>query len=154
MWGLLHRWQKLITFSPQINSRQYKEFGCNHRLNLQSLQPRLWIFRHCTIPASGLCSTDWRKLLGDKKDLFFFITLQEAGKRCCFFWNSPFYFFIPPNVSVQDVVPLGKGLQRVEEHEMGRICCLLKLLLQRWHSRDTKRPYILYCCFRTDCGIR
>lgn len=25
---------------------------------------------------------------------------------------------------------------------MGRIC-LLKLFLQRWHSRDKKRPYIL-----------
>lgn len=112
VWGLLHRWQELITFSLQLNCRQYKGFGCNHSLNLQNLQPKPWIFRHCTTPASGLCSTDWRKPLGDKKDLLFYFTLQKAEKRC-FFWSSPFYFFSPPNVSVQDVQPLGKGLQRV-----------------------------------------
>lgn len=36
---LLHGWQKLISFLPQTNSRQPKEFDCNQHLNVQPLWP-------------------------------------------------------------------------------------------------------------------
>ena len=122
---LMHRWEKLIRFSPQINSRQYKKFDCNHHLNCKCFGPRHDSFQ--TLHYSSI----WHRL-------------GESSRRLerTFFFFFFFFFFSKKAVALSGIAPftslfhqkfqcrsklIGKGIAADSRGRcMGRITYLLK----------------------------
>lgn len=143
----LHRWQQLISFSPQINSRQYKEFDCNHHLNLQTLWPTPLQF-------SAASGTDWTKLPGDKKELFFlfhfFFSYPERLKRgAAFSGIAPFISLFQQRCQCRSKLirtcwPWGRGLPEIiEEDTWAGLLIYWRLLLPGGVAGITKAIYSL-----------